>query len=140
MIKAGRFPVRVQIKAADGSDWSSPTTITVSSSAYGTLTIALIAVAGGALTLMVALRLGQRLRSRNDRGAGAGNFGTQEGAGEPQAKVVSANDSTSGHAASPPGAPGNPPGGDASLSRLPASPGQQPEVAPPADEQENIQE
>jgi hypothetical protein len=65
VVKAGKFPLDVQLIAADGSQWSDPTTITVSSSAYGTLTIVLIAVAGGALFLMVVIRLVQRIRNRN---------------------------------------------------------------------------
>ena len=68
VVKAGKFPLDVQLIAADGSDWSEPTTITVSSSAYGTLTLVLIAVAGGALFVMVAIRLVQRIRNRNKPG------------------------------------------------------------------------
>jgi len=74
VVRAGRFVVRVQLLAADGSPWSGPTAITVTSSAYGTLTIVLIAVAGGALFLMVALRLVQRVRGRDKNDPDAGRF------------------------------------------------------------------
>lgn len=62
VVKAGRFQVETVLLAADGSAWRPATVITVNSSAYGTLTIVLIAVAGGALFLMVVLRIVQRVR------------------------------------------------------------------------------
>lgn len=74
VVRAGRFVARVQLLAADGTPWSEPTAITVTSSAYGTLTIVLIAVAGGALFLMVALRLVQRVRGRDKNDPDAGRF------------------------------------------------------------------
>ncbi len=66
VVKAGKFVVYAQLLAADGSDWSDSAPVTVNSSAYGTLTIILIVVAGGALTLMVMIRIVQRVRHRND--------------------------------------------------------------------------
>ncbi|SDO72467.1 hypothetical protein SAMN04515671_1832 [Nakamurella panacisegetis] len=65
VVKAGKFPVEAQLIAADGSAWGPPKTITVQSSAYGTLTLIIIAVAGGALFLMVVIRLFGRIRGRN---------------------------------------------------------------------------
>ncbi len=130
VVKAGRFQVHAQIQAADGSNWSAPTTITVSSSAYGALTIVLVAVAGGALTLMVAVRLVQRVRNRNNPDLdGPGPTGNPDP--EPDSILAAANESTrrpSGveRAGS---APGNPGGGEASVS--PASP----TAAAPFDEQ-----
>lgn len=132
VVKAGRFQVHAQIQAADGTNWSAPTTITVSSSAYGALTIVLVAVAGGALTLMVALRLVQRVRNRNkpdgDRSGSITPAGTDL---EPDSILAAVNESTArpGGGARGGGAADNRGAGDASLS--PASP----TAAAPFDEQ-----
>jgi len=64
-VKAGKFQIDEQLLSADGSRWSQPRTITVNSSAYGALTIVIIITAGGALFLMVLLRVVQRIRARN---------------------------------------------------------------------------
>ncbi|QNK82201.1 DUF6049 family protein [Nakamurella sp. PAMC28650] len=79
VVKAGKFPIQVQLIAADGSAWSDPQTITVRSSAYGTLTVILIIVAGGALFLMVALRIVQRIRARNKDDGDAGRRDREPG-------------------------------------------------------------
>ncbi|MET3807166.1 hypothetical protein ABIB25_004189 [Nakamurella sp. UYEF19] len=89
VVKAGRFQVRAQLLAADGADWNDPVTLTVSSSAYGTLTIILIAVAGGALFLMVVLRIVQRIRHRSDPPEGA-RGGAAVGAGPPDPDSIQA--------------------------------------------------
>jgi hypothetical protein len=102
VVKAGKFPLSIQLRAADGSAWSPPTTITVNSSAYGTLTIVLIAVAGGALLLMVAIRIVQRVRHRNQPGDPAADSDrNQVGAGAD---------------------PGNPAGRDASFHEATGAP------------------
>ena len=119
VVKAGRFQVHARIQAADGSDWSAPTTITVSSSAYGVLTVVLVAVAGAALTLMVALRLVQRIRNRNRAGADPAPTPGVGAPPEPDSILAAANESTAGSTGAA-GEPGNPAGGDASVS--PASP------------------
>jgi hypothetical protein len=128
VVKSGRFQVHARILAADGSNWSAPTTITVNSSAYGALTIVLVAVAGGALTLMVALRLVQRLRHRSAAdGSGpepAGDVSTPD----PDSILAAANESTlrrdDGN-----GRSGNRTAGRASLSSV------SPTVTTPSDEQ-----
>jgi hypothetical protein len=51
----------------------------VRSSAYGTLTVILIIVAGGALFLMVALRIVQRIRARNKDIGNAGRRDREPG-------------------------------------------------------------
>lgn len=71
-VKAGRFPVHAVLLAADGSKWRADTVITVKSSAYGTLTIVLIAVGGAILLLMVVLRIVQRVRGAVRRSGSAG--------------------------------------------------------------------
>ena len=70
VVKAGKFIVDAQLVAADGSNWGEPKIITVQSSAYGTLTLVIIAVAGGALFLMVVIRLVGRIRGRNRDASG----------------------------------------------------------------------
>lgn len=128
VVKAGRFQVHAQIQAADGSIWSAPTTITVSSSAYGALTIVLVVVAGGALTLMVALRLIQRVRNRkrSDDDPAAGTSGGPGNGPGPDSILAAANEPSRRGGG---GAPGNPAAGDASVS--PASP----TTVAPVDEQ-----
>ena len=126
VVKAGRFQVHAQIQAADGSIWSAPTTITVSSSAYGALTIVLVAVAGGALTLMVALRLVQRVRNRS-RPEHDDDAADRTDGPEPDSILAAANQPA--RPSSRDGVPGNPGPGDASVS--PASP----TTAAPVDEQ-----
>ena len=102
VVKAGKFPVQVQLLAADGSSWSDPQTITVRSSAYGTLTVILIIVAGGALSLMVAIRIVQRIRGR------------YKNEGEPADLVTAGNQAqpaaSTDDAVEPPGGRGKPGG------------------------------
>jgi hypothetical protein len=118
VVKAGKFPLNVQVRAADGSAWSAPVTITVSSSAYGTLTIVLIAVAGGALFLMVAIRIVQRVRSRGRPGDPPPDPAAN--ADVPVPGVRPAPDSILGAADAPPGpVPAPPPNG---LSSNPSGP------------------
>jgi len=88
IVKAGRFQVETVLLAADGSAWRPATVITVNSSAYGTLTVVLIAVAGGALFLMVVLRIVQRVRGHSSQGeyeadGGPASAGGARGGGDP---------------------------------------------------------
>jgi len=62
--RAGSFVIYAQLMGLDGRAWNSVVPLRIRSSAYGALTIILISVAGGVLLLMVALRIGQRLRAR----------------------------------------------------------------------------
>ncbi len=70
--RSGQFQVTATLVGPDGTVWGSPVQLTVQSSAYGTLTVVLIAVAGGVLVIMVALRIRQRLRARRARIAAGG--------------------------------------------------------------------
>ena len=129
VVKAGRFPVRAQIKAADGSDWSAATTITVSSSAYGALTIVIIVVAGGALTVMVALRLIQRIRSRQRRPGTDAADGGEPDHPEPDSILAAVQEWTPERRSWPGAAPGNRTGGRASVSEICAPSGVPPRAA-----------
>ncbi len=129
VVKAGKFPLNVQLRAADGSAWSAPVTITVSSSAYGTLTIVLIVVAGGALLLMVAIRIVQRIRHRG--GAGDASPDPASEPDVPNPAAFPAPDSILGAANAPPGPvfpmgsngrPSNPLGADASSHEVTGAP------------------
>ena len=65
--RSGTFAITADLVAEDGHIWSDPsqpTRLTVSSSAYGTVTVILVIVAGAVLLIMVALRISQRLRGR----------------------------------------------------------------------------
>ncbi len=65
--RSGTFAVTADLVAEDGHTWSDPlqpTRLTVSSSAYGAVTVILVIVAGVVLLIMVALRISQRLRAR----------------------------------------------------------------------------
>ena len=67
--RSGTFAVTAGLVAADGTTWSDPahpTRLTVSSSAYGTVTVVLVIVAGAVLLIMVVLRITQRLQGRTD--------------------------------------------------------------------------
>ena len=133
VVKAGKFPLNVQLRAANGAPWSAPVTITVSSSAYGTLTIVLIVVAGGALLLMVAIRIVQRVRQRGRPGDPSPDP-TSNPADTPDVLIRSAPpapDSILGAANAPPGLvlrarpdglPSNPPGPDASTHEATGAP------------------
>jgi hypothetical protein len=129
VVKAGKFPLNVQLRAPDGSAWSAPVTITVSSSAYGTLTIVLIIVAGGALLLMVAIRVVQRIRQRG--GAGDPSPDPASEPGVPDSTPSPAPDSILGAANAAPGPeramrsdgpPSNPLGPDASSHEATGAP------------------
>ncbi|HEY7816212.1 MAG TPA: DUF6049 family protein, partial [Nakamurella sp.] len=69
--RSGQFQVTATLIGPDGVAWGSPVQLSVQSSAYGALTVVLIAVAGGVLVIMVALRIRQRLRGRRARIAAA---------------------------------------------------------------------
>lgn len=68
--RAGSFVIYAQLMGPDGRAWNSAVPLRIRSNAYGALTIILISVAGGVLLLMVALRIGQRIRARR-AGSGA---------------------------------------------------------------------
>lgn len=65
--RSGQFQVTATLIGPDGVAWGSPVQLTVQSSAYGALTVILMAVAGGVLVIMVFLRVRQRLRGRRAR-------------------------------------------------------------------------
>ncbi|HEY5879500.1 MAG TPA: DUF6049 family protein [Nakamurella sp.] len=69
--RSGQFQVTATLVGPDGVGWGSPVQLSVQSSAYGALTVVLMAVAGGVLVIMVALRIRQRLRGRRARLAAA---------------------------------------------------------------------
>jgi hypothetical protein len=64
--RSGQFQVSAQLVGEDGTTWGPPVQLSVTSTAYGALTVILIAGAGGVLLLMVALRIVQRIRGRAD--------------------------------------------------------------------------
>ena len=64
--RSGQFQVSAQLVGEDGTAWGPPVQLSVNSTAYGALTVILIAGAGGVLLLMVALRIVQRIRGRAD--------------------------------------------------------------------------
>ena len=64
--RSGQFQVSAQLVGEDGTAWGPPVQLSVTSTAYGALTVILIAGAGGVLLLMVALRIVQRIRGRAD--------------------------------------------------------------------------
>ena len=51
---------------ADGTQWGDPVELRIRSTAYGAITVVVIAVAGAALLLMVILRIVQRIRQRGN--------------------------------------------------------------------------
>jgi protein involved in polysaccharide export with SLBB domain len=69
--RSGQFQVTATLVGPDGLTWGDPVQLSVQSSAYGALTVILMAVAGGVLVVMVALRIRQRLRGRRARIAAA---------------------------------------------------------------------
>jgi len=73
--RSGQFQVTATLVGPDGVAWGSPVQLSVQSSAYGALTVVLIAVAGGVLVTMVALRIRQRLHARQARLAAAAAAG-----------------------------------------------------------------
>lgn len=68
--RSGTFSITIQLVAADGREWSRPSTLQVNSRAYGTLTLVLLLVAGSVLVLMIVIRIVQRTRARRN-GSGA---------------------------------------------------------------------
>jgi len=62
--RAGTFSVSARLVGTDGTIWGAPVELTIRSTAYGVLTVVLIAVAGGVLLLMVVIRIVQRVRGR----------------------------------------------------------------------------
>ncbi len=78
--RSGQFQVTATLVGPDGLTWGDPVQLSVQSSAYGALTVILMAVAGGVLVVMVALRIRQRLRGRRARIAAAAQ-GTDDPAG-----------------------------------------------------------
>jgi hypothetical protein len=62
--RAGTFSVTARLVGTDGTIWGQPVELTIRSTAYGVLTVVLIAVAGGVLLLMVVIRIVQRVRGR----------------------------------------------------------------------------
>lgn len=77
--RSGNFQVQARLVGPDGATWSPPSQITLSSSAYGTVTIVIIVVAGAVLLLMVIVRIRQQWRSRTTRLAEENGTGAQPG-------------------------------------------------------------
>ena len=84
--RSGQFQVTATLIGPDGAAWGSPVQLSVQSSAYGALTVVLIAVAGGVLVIMVALRIRQRLRGRRARIAAASTPTGTDSAARPAAE------------------------------------------------------
>lgn len=74
--RSGQFQVSAQVVGADGAVWGQTVPLSVQSSAFGAVTVVIIAVAGAVLLIMVVLRVRQRLQARRARIAA-------EAAGEP---------------------------------------------------------
>jgi len=90
--RAGSFVIYAQLMGPDGRAWNSVVPLRIRSSAYGALTIILISVAGGVLLLMVALRIGQRLRARRaGPGAAEQDGGAQQEPAAPAAGSITAS-------------------------------------------------
>jgi hypothetical protein len=66
--RAGRFSVDARLSTPGGTALGEPSTLQLRSAAFSRVTVALTAVAGAALVLLVARRFVRRVRSR--RGAG----------------------------------------------------------------------
>lgn len=81
--RSGQFQVTATLVGPDGTVWGSPVQLSVQSSAYGALTVILMAVAGGVLVIMVALRIRQRLRGRRARIAAAARGAADPADAEP---------------------------------------------------------
>ncbi len=92
--RAGRFQIPVRLLAGDGSDWGEPALLTVNSSAYGTLTVVLIAGAGGLLLVLVAFRIIGRWRAGQARRgiASGGGPGAAAGPPDPDSILGAANE------------------------------------------------
>lgn len=65
--RSGQFQVSAQVVGADGAVWGQTVPLSVQSSAFGAVTVVIIAVAGVVLLVMVVLRVRQRLRARRER-------------------------------------------------------------------------
>ena len=64
--RSGTFTVEAVLIGADGTQWGDPVELRIRSTAYGAITVVVIAVAGAALLLMVILRIVQRIRQRGN--------------------------------------------------------------------------
>ena len=74
--RSGTFQIGARLIGPDGRTWGSPVVLRITSTAYGALTVILVAVAGGVLLLMVIFRIAQRWRNRRRRaGRTAGRTG-----------------------------------------------------------------
>ena len=90
--RAGSFVIYAQLMGLDGRAWNPAVPLRIRSNAYGALTIILISVAGGVLLLMVALRIGQRLRARRaGPGAAEQAGGAQQEPAAPAAGSITAS-------------------------------------------------
>jgi hypothetical protein len=70
LLRAGRFTVDVQLKTPGDSrstTLGSPARFEISSTSYGTITVTVTSVAGGALVLLVGRRFYRRRRQRPDK-------------------------------------------------------------------------
>lgn len=65
--RSGQFQVSAEVVGADGAAWGRSVPLSVQSSAFGAVTVVIIAVAGAVLLVMVVLRVRQRLRDRRAR-------------------------------------------------------------------------
>lgn len=65
--RSGQFQVSAQVVGADGAVWGQTVPLSVQSSAFGAVTVVIIAVAGAVLLIMVVLRVRQRLQARRAR-------------------------------------------------------------------------
>ncbi|MDQ2583051.1 DUF6049 family protein [Saccharothrix yanglingensis] len=63
VLRSGRFPVHIRITTPDGVELGERARLEVSSSAYGTITVVITALAGVALVLLSARRIYRRVRA-----------------------------------------------------------------------------
>ncbi|GAA1340155.1 DUF6049 family protein [Saccharothrix algeriensis] len=73
VLRSGRFPVHVRLTTPDGVELGERARLEVSSSAYGTITIVITALAGALLVLLSARRIYRRARASRAAAAAVPN-------------------------------------------------------------------
>jgi hypothetical protein len=78
VLRSGRFPVHVRLTTPDGVELGERARLEVSSSAYGTITIVITALAGALLVLLSARRIYRRARAAKSAAAVPSTAGNPE--------------------------------------------------------------
>ncbi|CAL9662275.1 hypothetical protein SUDANB95_07037 [Actinosynnema sp. ALI-1.44] len=81
VLRSGRFPVHVRLTTPDGVELGERARLEVSSSAYGTITVVITALAGALLVLLSARRIYRRARAAKSAAA----VPSTAGPGQPEA-------------------------------------------------------